>query len=136
MASFAVPDINDNPDGWGPPMDLAPARFRDMPYAPFSKSDKIGRAADWTAHGGLYGADPASASDFTTVDTKVFPRPSGRGGYRGGRGGGGGGGIGGGGGEGKGGGGGEGRNRGVRGNLKKKNRHKCVEQGKMKERGA
>jgi translation initiation factor 3 subunit D len=83
MASFKAPVINDNPDGWGPPMDLAPARFQDMPYAPFSKSDKIGRAADWTAHGRL-AAEPATASDFVTVDTKAFPRPSGRGGFRGG----------------------------------------------------
>lgn len=64
-------------------MDLAPAKFRDMPYAPFSKSDKIGRAADWTAHG-RYAVDPAATSDFTTVDTKAFPRTPGRGGFRGG----------------------------------------------------
>jgi translation initiation factor 3 subunit D len=92
MASFKAPVINDNPDGWGPPLDLAPARFQDMPYAPFSKSDRLGRAADWTNNRSF--ADPAAASDFTTVDTKVLPRAPSRGAFRGGggmRGGGGGG---------------------------------------------
>lgn len=83
MASFKAPVINDNPEGWGPPMHLAPAKFQDMPYAPFSKSDKIGRAADWTSQS-RFAAEPASASDFTTVDTKAFPKTSGRGGFRGG----------------------------------------------------
>lgn len=83
MASFKTPVINDNPDGWGPPMDLAPARYQDMPYAPFSKSDRLGRAADWMALG-RFALDSASASDFTTVDTKNIPRPAGRGAYRGG----------------------------------------------------
>lgn len=72
-------------------MDLAPAKFQDMPYAPFSKSDRLGRAADWTSFGGRTGreapADDAS-SEFTMVDNKVLPRPTGysrgRGSFRGG----------------------------------------------------
>ncbi|THH11500.1 hypothetical protein EW145_g633 [Phellinidium pouzarii] len=50
MASFELPPIQDNPDGgWGPsplsfPQDF---KFRDIPYAPFSKADKLGRFADW-----------------------------------------------------------------------------------------
>lgn len=90
MASFKQPIIHDNPDGWGPPMDLAPAKFQDMPYAPFSKSDRLGRAADWTSFGGRGGREaPADdqSSEFTMVDNKVLPRPSGftrgRGGFRG-----------------------------------------------------
>ena len=71
-------------------MDLAPKKFQDMPYAPFSKSDRLGRAADWTAYGNRYGRDPGvddAASEFTMVDNKVIPRPGsygrGRGGFRG-----------------------------------------------------
>lgn len=86
-----MPVINDNPDGWGPPMDLVPKKFQDMPYAPFSKSDRLGRAADWSAYGNRYGREGAtegSASEFTMVDNKVLPRTTnrgrGRGGFRGG----------------------------------------------------
>ncbi|KAK7437401.1 hypothetical protein VKT23_018646 [Stygiomarasmius scandens] len=50
MPSFTLPPINDNPDGgWGPSSSNLPDRFkfRDIPYAPYSKSDKLGRFADW-----------------------------------------------------------------------------------------
>ena len=43
---YEVPDISDNKDGWGPT--TVPARLEGIPCAPFSKSDKLGRAADWT----------------------------------------------------------------------------------------
>lgn len=35
-----------DPQAWGPTR--APEKFKDMPYQPFSKSDKVGRIADWT----------------------------------------------------------------------------------------
>ncbi|KZT71561.1 translation initiation factor eIF-3, subunit D [Daedalea quercina L-15889] len=50
MSSFLLPPINDNPDGgWGPSTSNLPAqfKFRDIPYAPYSKTDKLGRFADW-----------------------------------------------------------------------------------------
>ncbi|KAI0774543.1 eukaryotic translation initiation factor 3 subunit 7 [Fomes fomentarius] len=50
MASFSLPQINDNPDGgWGPSSSSLPSqfKFKDIPYAPYSKSDKLGRFADW-----------------------------------------------------------------------------------------
>ena len=50
MASFSLPHIVDNPDGgWGPSAVNLPEqfKFKDIPYAPFSKSDKLGRFADW-----------------------------------------------------------------------------------------
>ncbi|OCH94276.1 eukaryotic translation initiation factor 3 subunit 7 [Obba rivulosa] len=50
MSSFSLPTINDNPDGgWGPSPSNLPAqfKFRDIPYAPYSKTDKLGRFADW-----------------------------------------------------------------------------------------
>ncbi|KAA1466555.1 translation initiation factor eIF-3 subunit D [Dentipellis sp. KUC8613] len=50
MASFSLPKINDNPDGgWGPSPANFPEnfKFKDIPYAPYSKADKLGRFADW-----------------------------------------------------------------------------------------
>lgn len=50
MASFELPPINDNPDGgWGPSLSNFPQdfKFKDIPYTPFSKADKLGRVADW-----------------------------------------------------------------------------------------
>ncbi|KXN89472.1 Eukaryotic translation initiation factor 3 subunit D [Leucoagaricus sp. SymC.cos] len=50
MPSFTLPPINDNPDGgWGPSTSNLPDqfKFKDIPYAPYSKSDKLGRFADW-----------------------------------------------------------------------------------------
>lgn len=46
MASFVLPQIHDSPDGaWGPPQNLPSPSS--IPYAPYSKSDKLGRFADW-----------------------------------------------------------------------------------------
>ncbi|WVO21876.1 eukaryotic translation initiation factor 3 subunit D [Cryptococcus decagattii] len=48
MTNFVLPPIHDNADGsWGPSTSTLPAQFKDIPYAPFSKSDKITRIADW-----------------------------------------------------------------------------------------
>ncbi|KLO10228.1 translation initiation factor eIF-3, subunit D [Schizopora paradoxa] len=55
MASFELPKIQDNPDGgWGPSASSIPAdfKFKDIPYAPFAKSDKISRFADWNGVAG------------------------------------------------------------------------------------
>eukprot|EP00118_Oscarella_pearsei_P014226 m.120524 g.120524 ORF g.120524 m.120524 type:complete len:159 (+) comp37734_c0_seq5:49-525(+) len=45
---FRVPDLQDNPDGWGP-CEL-PTQFKGVPYQPFSKSDRLGKASDWTGN--------------------------------------------------------------------------------------
>ena len=37
-------------DTWGPPT-TAETTLNGIPYAPFSKGDKLGRMADWTAEG-------------------------------------------------------------------------------------
>lgn len=47
--SFALPPIKDNSIGWGPASHVLPEQFRDIPYAPYSKGDKLGRIADWSA---------------------------------------------------------------------------------------
>nr|CAG8586161.1 5804_t:CDS:10 [Entrophospora candida]CAG8595959.1 2510_t:CDS:10 [Entrophospora candida] len=44
---FKLPEIIDNENGWGPSPLMLPEKFRDIPFAPYSKADKLGRIADW-----------------------------------------------------------------------------------------
>uniref|UniRef100_A0A069DVH3 Eukaryotic translation initiation factor 3 subunit D n=1 Tax=Panstrongylus megistus TaxID=65343 RepID=A0A069DVH3_9HEMI len=46
LPRFQTPVIQDNPHGWGP-CDM-PEQFKDMPYQPFSKGDRLGKISDWT----------------------------------------------------------------------------------------
>lgn len=46
-AKFVAPQIQDNPTGWGP-CDV-PDQFRDMPYQPFSKGDRLGKVSGETS---------------------------------------------------------------------------------------
>lgn len=41
VAHFQAPAIQHNPDGWGP-CEL-PDQFKDIPYQPFSKGDRLGK---------------------------------------------------------------------------------------------
>ncbi|PWN53038.1 translation initiation factor eIF-3, subunit D [Violaceomyces palustris] len=55
MASFQLPQLQQDGDHWGPPTSsssVLPSDFQQIPFAPFSKSDKIGRIADWNASSG------------------------------------------------------------------------------------
>ncbi|CAD7084357.1 unnamed protein product [Hermetia illucens] len=45
-AAFEKPVLQYNETGWGP-CEL-PETFKDMPYQPFSKSDRLGKICDWT----------------------------------------------------------------------------------------
>ena len=45
----AIGNLNVN-DEWGPEVTSA-TTLDGVPYAPFSKSDKLGRMADWTSEG-------------------------------------------------------------------------------------
>ncbi|EIW76229.1 translation initiation factor eIF-3 subunit D [Coniophora puteana RWD-64-598 SS2] len=69
MASFSLPKIHDNPDGgWGPSSSNVPEqlKFKDIPYAPYSKSDKLGRFADWndlTSDGRQTNTGPLAATN-------------------------------------------------------------------------
>ena len=47
--SFDTPDVHFNPGGWGPTEDDLPKQFLDVPYAPFGKGDRLGRAAGASA---------------------------------------------------------------------------------------
>ncbi|KAF9276947.1 hypothetical protein BGZ68_009648 [Mortierella alpina] len=55
MSAFKLPTVSDSQSGWGP-VGLS-AQFRDIPYAPYSKADKLGRIADWSAPEGTQGKD-------------------------------------------------------------------------------
>ena len=46
--NFKLPKTYEAQNGWGPTSDVIPLQFRDIPYAPYSKGDKLGRVADWT----------------------------------------------------------------------------------------
>ena len=79
MSSFSLPPIHDNPDGgWGPSSSNIPDqfKFKDIPYAPYSKSDKLGRFADWN--------DPSSENRQgatglpSTQNTRVSGGPTNR----------------------------------------------------------
>jgi len=103
-ARFLTPVIQDNPTGWGP--NTIPPQFKDMPYQPFSKSDRLGKVSDWTGstyqdrrHANKYQSQFAGGqqyayyheedeSSFQLVDTARTTRPMygrgrGRGGFRG-----------------------------------------------------
>lgn len=56
MAHFALPNIAADDERWGPPVGPSaalelPEEFRQIPFAPFSKNDRIGRLADWNTAG-------------------------------------------------------------------------------------
>lgn len=64
---FKVPHLEDNPDGWGP--STVPEQLKDIPFAPFSKADKLGKASDWTQsayqkYPGRFQQGPAAAGVF------------------------------------------------------------------------
>jgi translation initiation factor 3 subunit D len=46
MTPFTLPSLKENQNGWGP--NALPEQFTDLPYQKFSKSDRIGKIADWS----------------------------------------------------------------------------------------
>ncbi|KAG9457447.1 hypothetical protein H6P81_001955 [Aristolochia fimbriata] len=93
---FEVGNVPFNPDGWGPPetaSQLLSNHPSNVPFAPFSRSEKIGRIADWTRTYNNPGRaknpadsvfdftldDPSLVADddssFRLVDGKPPPRP-------------------------------------------------------------
>lgn len=88
---FTAPIIQDNPSGWGPAE--LPDQFKDMPYQPFSKGDRLGKISDWTGaafqdkkYANKYASQFGSGSQyayyhdedestFHLVDTTRVPKP-------------------------------------------------------------
>ncbi|KAJ4964190.1 hypothetical protein NE237_024129 [Protea cynaroides] len=99
MGGFEIGTVPFNPDGWGPPETPAALLANhpsNVPFAPFSRSEKLGRIADWTrnynnpSRGNKnpsdavfdFTLDDSSAalaadddSNFRLVDGKPPPRP-------------------------------------------------------------
>ncbi|CAZ84049.1 unnamed protein product [Tuber melanosporum] len=48
--------LPEHENGWGPPASIE-STLNEVPYAPYSKGDKLGRMADWTTEGGKDGRD-------------------------------------------------------------------------------
>lgn len=48
MASYETPRVDVNASGWGPT--ALPEQFLNVPYAPFNKGDKLGKAADFVSN--------------------------------------------------------------------------------------
>lgn len=83
MVGFEIGPVPFNSDGWGPPESAAvalsvPNHPSNVPFAPFSRSEKLGRIADWTRNmsnqgrpgskqGGHHQSD--SAFDFSGDDS-------------------------------------------------------------------
>ena len=74
LPEFKVPLIYKNQEGWGPT--TLPAKFLDVPYSPFGKGDRLGRAADFTSRWARerYGVNNED-SEFNLVDTAEKKRP-------------------------------------------------------------
>lgn len=68
MATFEVGAVPFNPDGWGPPETSATTTAVNVPFAPFSRSDKLGRIADWTRNLN----NPANRSGRNNPSESVF----------------------------------------------------------------
>ncbi|KAM0751791.1 translation initiation factor eIF-3, subunit D [Meredithblackwellia eburnea MCA 4105] len=47
--SSLIASIVDNDEGFGPSSAHLPPQFKDIPYAPFSKNDRLGRVVDWNS---------------------------------------------------------------------------------------
>ncbi|RPB24795.1 translation initiation factor eIF3 [Terfezia boudieri ATCC MYA-4762] len=61
-------------DHWGPPTPAADATLNDIPYAPYSKGDKLGRMADWSTEGGKDGRDQRGRGGYNRFgrDQQVY----------------------------------------------------------------
>ncbi|RLN25447.1 eukaryotic translation initiation factor 3 subunit D-like [Panicum miliaceum] len=76
---FDVGFVPYNPDGWGPPeAATAPSSLgggsASVPFAPFSRSDKLGRIADWTRNPpgpGAFAAARDTVFDFAGLEDSV-----------------------------------------------------------------
>ncbi|KAG7383763.1 Eukaryotic translation initiation factor 3 subunit D [Phytophthora boehmeriae] len=90
MASYETPRVDVNANGWGPT--TLPEQFLNVPYAPFNKGDKLGKAADFVSNyaprGSRYARDPSGVNaefqykhdskedaSFQLVDTAKGTRP-------------------------------------------------------------
>lgn len=94
MNSLNLPTINSSSEGWGPLHDWCPESFKELNigYAPYSKLEKLGKAADWTNLGRTFtGRQTQGASlvspfeedeaEFFIVDSRTTQKSTSKKGY-------------------------------------------------------
>jgi translation initiation factor 3 subunit D len=69
-------EVYDNETSWGPTMECVPTKFLEVPFAPFSKAERLGKACDWynqknARFNQKFGASNA-AFDFTWDENEGF----------------------------------------------------------------
>ncbi|KAK3010235.1 hypothetical protein RJ639_010807 [Escallonia herrerae] len=75
MAGFEIESVPFNPDGWGPPDSSSPLLSPHpphVPFAPFSRSDKLGRIADWTRNNPFHNPTRGNQSRNQTPSDSAF----------------------------------------------------------------
>ncbi|KZS97794.1 translation initiation factor eIF-3, subunit D [Sistotremastrum niveocremeum HHB9708] len=77
--SFTLPPLPDAEDTWGPNPSYAKLPIHEVPYAPYSKADKLGRVADWNDLDGNKNANQNQASFAQASSTTQRGGRSGRG---------------------------------------------------------
>ncbi|GAA5830659.1 hypothetical protein JCM11251_002552 [Rhodosporidiobolus azoricus] len=68
--SSLIASVVDNDAGFGPSADNLPPQFKDIPYAPFSKNDKLGRIVDWNAEGSSSGPAAGGAAGTSAAGAR------------------------------------------------------------------
>eukprot|EP01133_Synstelium_polycarpum_P004044 gene4044-4686_t len=69
---FDLSSVKSNTEGWGPTGSVD--KFSELPYAPFSKSEKIGKCSDWNSNmknyqrTNIYGANASNPFTFKLED--------------------------------------------------------------------
>ncbi|KDD73152.1 hypothetical protein H632_c2479p0, partial [Helicosporidium sp. ATCC 50920] len=53
MPGFKLPEVEHNEFGWGPTS--VPEQYKDVPFMPYSKSERLGRIADFGQQSGNRG---------------------------------------------------------------------------------
>ncbi|KAL9267404.1 Eukaryotic translation initiation factor 3 subunit D-like protein [Drosera capensis] len=66
---FEVATVPFNPGGWGPP---EPTNPPNIPFAPFSRSDKLGRIADWTRNLNTSNTNPNRSNNRNNASDSAF----------------------------------------------------------------
>lgn len=82
MPPFLVPLVTTNSTGWGPSADSIDenspgniSRFADLPYSPFGRSDRLGRAADFSSSNNNMNSNNAMGNNYPRHD-RFGPRRS------------------------------------------------------------
>ncbi|KAI3854231.1 hypothetical protein MKW98_024654 [Papaver atlanticum] len=71
MTEFEVGAVPFNSDGWGPPetpSQLLPNHPSNVPFAPFNRSEKLGRIADWTRNYNNQNRNPRNSGHDSVFD--------------------------------------------------------------------